>query len=146
MVGLTFVIGVYRGSVVGLDPSGSSSYAQRTVSQDERHQSRSLFRRLLELIGDLDQQRQYKRDVPIANVPAELICMWFDDHYRPDQAWFPEAFSSRERLTLADFSAFYEERLSMLPTQEGIKTLQATPEWAEIREKARLALAELDSD
>lgn len=33
----------------------------------------------LTLLGDFEAQMKYVVDVPIADVPAELICMWFDD-------------------------------------------------------------------
>ena len=38
---------------------------------------------LLRTLGDPDAQLAYERDIPITCVPAELVCMWFDDLYNP---------------------------------------------------------------
>lgn len=115
------------------------------MSQDERRQARGVIKGLLALLSDRDEQRKYERDVAIANVPAELVCMWFDDHYHPSSAWFLDAFSDRERIELAAFSRFYEERLPRLPQDQGIEALHAAPEWLEIGERARLTLESIDA-
>ena len=113
------------------------------MPEEERVQTRRVFRDLLELISDFSAQRKYEQDVPIANVPAELVCMWFDDQYHPDSTRFSDAFSSRERAALADFSAYYGARKRVLPMSTGVDSLQATQEWADVSEKARATLAEL---
>ena len=33
----------------------------------------------LELLASPELQARYERDVEIADVPAELVCVWFDD-------------------------------------------------------------------
>ena len=95
-----------------------------------------LFRELLGLLADFAAQQDYARQVPIANVPAELICMWFDDHYHPDSEWFAQAFSGEERVALAEFDRFYKASLPHLPVDAGIEVLQASETWVEVSEMA----------
>lgn len=98
----------------------------------------------LRLLSDFDAQSAYERDVPIANVPAELVCGWFDDSYHPASEPFIAAFSSDELAVLAEFNDFYEARLRTIPTDSGVARLQATPQWTEIRDKAAATLEALD--
>jgi hypothetical protein len=51
---------------------------------------------LMRMLASKNEQLAYERDVPIANVPAELVCMWFDDFYHPEAGLFLEAFSPAE--------------------------------------------------
>ena len=99
----------------------------------------------LRLIADLDAQTRYERNVPIANVPVELVCMWFDD-YIPDYELFRSSFSQAEREALAKFNAFYDERVDRLPTEQGVHGLQASPEWQQIQERAKALLISLNWD
>ena len=116
------------------------------VEGSEVEESRRLFRDLLRLIADPERQLGYERDVPIANVPAELVSMWFDDHYHPDEAWFEEIFSSDERDVLARFSDRYEQRVPGLPSQRGVESLHASPQWTEVVFEAKAALETLGWD
>ena len=88
------------------------------------------------LIAYKKDQIKYQEDVPIANVPAELVCMWFDDHYYPDTEWFKEAFNESERKLLNDFSSYYESRLENLPDTNDIYILHRSDIWDEIVNKA----------
>ena len=56
---------------------------------------------LLELLADAAAQERYEHNVPIADVPAELCCMWFDDLYHPDSPAFQAAFTVAELDALA---------------------------------------------
>lgn len=113
------------------------------MSDADADQTRRSIHELLVLIGDRDAQRAYERDVPIANVPAELICMWFDDHFQPGSGWFVSAFSNDELAELAAFNDFYRARTDKLPTSGGIDVLQKAREWDEIVDRARATLTRL---
>lgn len=106
--------------------------------------SRSVIRELLALLADPAAQREYEVEVPIANVPAELVFMWFDDHYHPDSSWFIEAFSPGERERLADFNRVFDGVFQSLPTNGGVFALQSTPQWNTVCRAAAEALAALD--
>lgn len=106
--------------------------------------TRSTFRELLELLSSREAQLRYETDVPIANVPAELLDMWFDDRYHPETPWFSQAFTDHERQVLADFNAFFSGVAERLPTDRGVAALHAEPVWDDVCAKASEVLAELD--
>ena len=39
---------------------------------------------VVQLIADVDRQKEYERSVPITDVLAELVCQWFDDCYHSE--------------------------------------------------------------
>jgi len=95
----------------------------------------------LKIIASKRAQIEYEKNVPIADVHAELVCMWFDDLYHPKADLFLKSFSEEERAVLAKFNAFYEARLDSLP--KTLKELHRTSEWNEVCEKANEVLTEL---
>ena len=105
---------------------------------EDIQQTRQVFRELLQLLSSKEEQQQYQVVVPIANVPAELLCHWFDDHYHPKTDWFQEAFTSEERDILKEFNDFYDARTSKLP--DTLPELLEDPVWSEIVAKAKQTL------
>lgn len=68
-------------------------------------ESKEHRKRVLEAIEGLaspSDQMQYERDVPIADVPAELICGFVDYLYRPKWQPFLDAFTVQELKSLAE--------------------------------------------
>ena len=114
------------------------------MADQEIADTRENFRDLLTLISDAEAQIHYERTVPIANVPAELVCMWFDDNYHPESDWFPQCFSAKEQEILADFHDFYDERVGALPDGGAVEQLHKLREWQEIMAKARTAVKAID--
>ena len=98
---------------------------------------------ILELIASYDAQREYEKNVPIADVPAELVCMWFDDFYfRTPQ--FEKDFTEEELDALSDFNTFYDVRVESLPdSTEGLEKLQQNNYWKEISKRAASTLLNL---
>jgi hypothetical protein len=93
--------------------------------------------RLLRLLASEEQQLAYERDVPIADVPAELCCMWFDDQYHPDDSFFCSCFTADELAALAEFDRFYGEQKRLLPEDKGtIRTWLASSVWRAVMRKA----------
>lgn len=125
-----------------LDVEGETPYgfAARVPA---RHvaESRQIIIGLLDLISDPDDQRKYEAEVPIASVPGELICMWFDDHYHPSKAWFIRAFSASERRVLEQFAAFYRAQLPHIRRLKSVADLHAEPRWTAVMNAAREARA-----
>lgn len=92
---------------------------------------------LLQLLSSEDEQLGYERDVPHVNITAELLCMWFDDQYHPDDAFFQSCFTRDELLALAEFDKFYDERTQHLPPSAGtVQTWLNSSVWREIMQKA----------
>ena len=105
---------------------------------EDIQQTRQVFCELLQLLSSKEEQQQYQVAVPTANVPAELLCHWFGDHYNPRTDWFQEAFTSEERDILKGFDDFYDARTSKLP--DTLPKLLEDPVWGEIVAKAKQAL------
>lgn len=105
------------------------------------------IRELLALLADPERQRAYERNVPIAHVPAELVCMWFDDLYQSDDAAFRRAFSAPELAALEEFDRAYRlvaDELEPLPAT--VKDLHAHPAWGRVSPAASAALSMIDSE
>jgi len=96
---------------------------------------RKSIKEILEILASKENQIRYELDVPIANVPAELISMWFDDTYHPDSSQHKEAFSAEEQQILRSFNAFYDSRVDKLP--KTLDEMHASPLWDEIVKEAQ---------
>jgi hypothetical protein len=90
---------------------------------------RNLIVQSLELLASKDAAFEYQRTVPIANVPAELFCWWFDDAYHPSSEVFQGAFTENELQVLAAFHSIFEaasvEIREPLPSLEQLLDLPA---------------------
>jgi hypothetical protein len=96
---------------------------------------------LVRLLASKDEQLAYQRDVPIANVPAELVCMWFDDLYHPYDNVFSEVFSPAECERLARFHEFFDVRHKHLPAT--LPEMHNNSEWLDVMAEARRVLDDL---
>lgn len=56
----------------------------------------------IELLARPAEQLNYEKNVPIADIPAELVCMFADDLFHPKMAEFVDAFSEEELKLLAE--------------------------------------------
>ncbi len=64
----------------------------------------------LELLSSIEEQLKYQRDVPIANVPAELVCYWFDDLDMPNSLQScGDEFTEDELNTLRSFHEAFDK-------------------------------------
>ena len=96
---------------------------------------------LLELLASPEQQVDYERNVPQAFIPDELVCMWFDDLYIPQDAYFRSCFSEAELAAMADFHTFYEKHEKELPRAvEGIAAWIEDETWQRIMARAQRTL------
>ena len=104
----------------------------------EAAQLRKNIRELLELLASEEQQIAYERDVPHVDITRELVSMWFDDQYHPDDPSLPSSFSSEELAALDEFHRFYGSRADRLPESKGtVRTWLACPLWREIMSQAQ---------
>jgi hypothetical protein len=71
------------------------------------------------LLASEEQQLSYERDVPHVDITVELLSMWFDDEYIPDDPFFVSCFTAAELGALAEFHRFYDERSGQLPASQG---------------------------
>jgi hypothetical protein len=93
---------------------------------------------MLQLLASVEEQDDYKKNVPIADVAAELINGWFDDSFFPEKYWIRELFSNEEWGILMDFHHFYDSRIEKLP--DTYEELRENFAWKEIVGKANWAL------
>ncbi len=99
---------------------------------------------LLALLADPEAQRAYERDVPLADVPSELFCGWFDDTYIPSSPAFQLAFSEEERAALANFSEQFDAIGSAFGKRPPpLDVLQTLERWKSLEHAAARTLARL---
>src|SRR5262245_57292816 len=94
----------------------------------------------LELLASLDLQAKYERDVKVADVPAELVSIWFDDLDLPASA--PKLFVGEDLRSVQAFSDLLEKTSKDL---EGLtlSELHAHSSWLLVTESARKTLQRL---
>ncbi len=56
----------------------------------------------IELLASPSEQMKYEKDVPIADVPGELVCGFVDDLYHPKSELFLNAFTEQELKSMAE--------------------------------------------
>jgi hypothetical protein len=96
---------------------------------------------LLQLFASEEQQLAYERDVPHVDITAELVGMWFDDQYHPNQRHFESCFSPAELAALEEFDKFYGMRVDRLPeSKRTVRTWLNSPVWREVMEQVRWTL------
>ncbi len=92
----------------------------------------------IQLIADLEAQKEYETSAPIADVPSELVNQWFDDFYYPDSDWYKEPFTSKELEVLGEFNSFYDARVSSLP--DTLEQMHNCYQWKEVVGKSQWVL------
>jgi hypothetical protein len=85
---------------------------------------------MIELLSLLSEQLKYEKDVPIADVPAELICMFCDDLYHPKSERFIAEFSEDELKSMAHMYGLLSEAARV--TVHSVTELQKRSEWRSV--------------
>lgn len=96
----------------------------------------------LEIASSYEEQREYERSVPIANVPSEMICQWADwvEDKRLDSFTEP-VFSSSEQVAVGEFHAIWHSVANdTAKTMPPLSDLIGTEPWERLRRGAELAL------
>jgi hypothetical protein len=106
---------------------------------------RKLIIEHLQLLSSFEAQIEYELTVTLVDVPAELVCIWFDDLYHPDSPLFQAAFTRSEREILAaTFHDQFEKVSDSLPQPiPKITELHARKEWQEMNAAALATLRAL---
>ncbi|MBX7149709.1 hypothetical protein K1X76_11610 [bacterium] len=113
--------------------------------QNNNSHFRQTILEALQLHSCLEEQIEYQKKVPIADVTAELVCIWFDDLYHPDTDLFRQSFTDDEVGILGEFNDFYAARRNFLPATRDVNELHQSAIWIEIVNKAQRALSQLRS-
>jgi hypothetical protein len=97
----------------------------------------------LEVASSPDEQRDYERRVPVAQVPAEMIEQWSDSVDAEDLDWYaPPVFSRHENEAIRRFHDVWLVVVEQLPDPLPftIEALIGTPLWDRLVAAARTAL------
>jgi hypothetical protein len=101
---------------------------------------------MLRLWASREAQLEYRRTVPIADVSAELFCMW-DEVFWPDDAALRAEFSESEWTALQRFHSVFERVGRLLPHHPlpPIEEFILSPHWLQVSRAAARALRTIDS-
>ena len=102
----------------------------------------------LRLLCSAEEQLEYQYNVPYVNVTVELVCIWFDDCYHPENNFFSSSFSNIELEAMANFNqAFDTIATSSLQGEEipQIELFISTPEWTRLSRAASIALCAFEN-
>jgi hypothetical protein len=95
---------------------------------------------VLELLSSSKKQFEYADRLPNISILTELVCLWFDDIYIPDNS-FKQCFSEEELAAMAAFNTYFEKQYKLLPDHVGIPELLKNENWQQIMGQARQTLA-----
>ncbi len=97
----------------------------------------------LELAASADEQREYERRVPIAQVPNEMINQWEDWVRADDLGWYsPPVFSHEENEAIRSFHEVWEGVADETPNPmpHSIELFIGTPAWGRLMVAAQATL------
>jgi hypothetical protein len=112
------------------------------MTEEEKETSNSLRReliKLLELLSDPVEQKNYAEQFGSETAISEMICKWFDDQYQPKFKLFIAGFTQKELEALAAFNSYYDPIVDKLP-EHNIDELLSEPLWDELIQKAQQTL------
>lgn len=100
----------------------------------------------LRLLADREAQRAYERDVPIADVPAELLCL-VEDLCDTKNRYNQAAFTPREHEQLARLDRLVDKVIeeSDETLRYNVEKLQSMDSWGAVVAFASGILAEFES-
>jgi len=100
----------------------------------------------IRLLASASAQVQYEKDVPAADVPAEMICGFCDDLFHPKSQIFLDAFSAEEIKDLAELYGLMcvASRKMSESSPLHVTDLQKLPEWRSAMAFAKELLVTLD--
>jgi hypothetical protein len=102
---------------------------------------------MIELLGSPSDQLKYERDVPIADVPSELVCGFVDDLYHPKSKMFIDAFSENELKSLAELYGMVciASKAFRATDCHSVSDIQKLPEWRSVMAFGKDLAVELKS-
>jgi len=105
---------------------------------------RENVRDTLGLLSDATAQQQYEWDSPHDDAPAELVAVWSDATYIPDNLAFETAFTPPELADLATFDSVMRGAVQELGTPpRNVRDLQGHDAWKRVMRSAGTTLRRL---
>lgn len=83
---------------------------------------------------------EYESSVPIAYVPDEIICQFFDDHYHPKSPEFIAEFTENELKEIGIFSGFLQIGSDAVDEagSPGVAACLKLPDWRRMMRRAKM--------
>lgn len=117
------------------------------ISKDEIELGKNIrlgLNGVLELWASADDQLDYKRNVPMANVSAELFCQWCDDYYNEDNPIMTKVFTQTELEAYKEFNKVLCDISDKIPEMTPpIEEFINTIEWNVVNQAAVSTLKKL---
>jgi hypothetical protein len=96
---------------------------------------------VLKLIGSPESKLDYERQVPIADVVAEIFCCWADDSFSPNDMRLRALFTDSEWAALVAFDSRFEAINAQMPRRHiRLAEFLANPLSQELAKAAKDAL------
>lgn len=124
----------------GMACHAPTDYLPHIMTSTERTK-RNILVDTLRLLASREEQFEYRRTVPIADVSAELFCMWADVFWPGDQKLQAE-FSETDWIALQRFHSVFE-RVSRLQSHHPLPPIEEfvhSPHWLQLSRAAARAL------
>ena len=98
----------------------------------------------LELASSFEEQIEYEKKVPIANVPTEVINQWEDwvTYPKEIEVYYPDpVFTANERQVIKEFHKVWESVSEKTPDPlPQLTELFESPYWNKLKEAAQIGL------
>jgi len=90
----------------------------------------------------------YEKNVPVAYVPHEVACQFFDDFYHPKASEFLDAFSEEEIKEIGILSGYLHIALEKVDLQGHPKVSEVLkiPEWRSMMKRASILRESLNKE
>jgi hypothetical protein len=90
---------------------------------------------------------EYEAKVPIAYVPDEIVCQFFDDHYHPKSAEFIAEFSEDELKEIGIFSGFLQMGSDAVDEagSPDVAACLKLPDWRRMMKRAKMLATLLET-
>jgi hypothetical protein len=100
----------------------------------------------IRLLARASLQTQYEKDVPVADIPGELVSIFCDDLFHPKSPAFRDAFTEVEIKDLAVLYGLLHFASQKINESHPLKVaeLQKLPEWRSVMVFAKELEANLD--
>ncbi len=121
----------------------ASSFGNAPDMENDTANRRHEVIETLEMLSSAEKQLEYQRTVPIAQVSAELFCLW-DEAFWAEDASLRAAFDPMEWQALLRFDSVFERVSRLLPHKlPPIEEFINLPLWLRLSRAANRALATL---
>ncbi len=123
----------------------NSPEAVQSTSYQPQHRENVISS--LRLLASREEQLEYQQQVPIAQVSAELFCLWADDRFDPADRRLQVLFTPTEWQALLVFHARFEGISSRVPSPlPPIQEFVGHPLWQQLADSAAEALKTFPND